>query len=101
MTFSLCLCISSVSATSPIVLLLHLVMSSFSSCYSQERLSHYKAPAYVLYTQNGEDFPRTANTKVQKYRLREMAVRALGLSNVKPHMEHEVNAQQLSGAPRV
>jgi fatty-acyl-CoA synthase len=45
--------------------------------FLRERLAHFKVPRYVMFV---EDFPLTITGKVQKYRIREAATRALGLS---------------------
>jgi fatty-acyl-CoA synthase len=45
-------------------------------CYG--RIAHYKVPRYV---EAVDEFPMTVTGKVQKYRLREMAVEALGLED--------------------
>jgi fatty-acyl-CoA synthase len=44
--------------------------------YCKGRIAHYKIPRYVLCV---EDFPMTVTGKIQKYRLREIAVEQLGL----------------------
>ncbi len=44
--------------------------------YCQERLARYKVPRYVHFV---ETFPMTVTGKIQKYRLREMAIAELGL----------------------
>jgi fatty-acyl-CoA synthase len=44
--------------------------------YARGRIAHYKVPRYVRCV---EEFPMTVTGKVQKYRLREMAVDQLGL----------------------
>ena len=40
------------------------------------RLAHFKVPRYVIFT---DEFPMTVTGKVQKYRLREIAIAELGL----------------------
>jgi fatty-acyl-CoA synthase len=42
-----------------------------------DQIAHYKVPRYVLFT---DDFPMTVTGKVQKYKLRELAIDALDLS---------------------
>jgi fatty-acyl-CoA synthase len=42
-----------------------------------DQIAHYKVPRYVLFT---DDFPMTVTGKVQKYKLREMAIETLDLS---------------------
>jgi len=44
--------------------------------YCKGRIAHYKVPRYVL---DIEEFPMTVTGKIQKYRLREIAVEQLGL----------------------
>jgi fatty-acyl-CoA synthase len=48
--------------------------------YARARMARYKAPKYVLFV---DEFPMTASGKIQKYKLREMAAEALGLTDVK------------------
>ena len=48
--------------------------------YARARMARYKAPKHVFFV---EQFPLTASGKIQKYKLREMAAEALGLSEVK------------------
>lgn len=45
--------------------------------FSKERLAYFKVPRYVMFV---DEFPMTVTGKVQKYRMREMAVERLGLS---------------------
>ncbi len=47
--------------------------------FCQGRIAHYKIPRYVA---SAEEFPMTVTGKIQKYRLRELAVERLGLQ---PH----------------
>jgi len=42
----------------------------------RQRVAHFKVPRYVRFT---DEFPMTASGKVQKFRLRERAMRELGL----------------------
>jgi fatty-acyl-CoA synthase len=49
--------------------------------YCRGRIAHYKVPRYVRFT---EEFPMTVTGKVQKYRMREIAVAELGLQGVGP-----------------
>jgi len=44
--------------------------------FSRTRIARYKVPKYVFFIQ---EFPLTANGKIQKYKLRELACRELGL----------------------
>ena len=44
--------------------------------YCSGRIAHYKIPRYVHIT---DDFPMTVTGKVQKFRMREMAIEQLGL----------------------
>jgi fatty-acyl-CoA synthase len=46
------------------------------AAFCDGRIAHYKVPRYV---ETATEFPMTVTGKVQKYRLREMAVEALGL----------------------
>jgi fatty-acyl-CoA synthase len=48
--------------------------------FCRARMARYKAPKYVFFV---EEYPLTASGKVQKYKLREMAAQALGLTEVK------------------
>ncbi len=45
--------------------------------FCRGRIAHYKVPRYVKFT---DDFPLTVTGKVQKFKMREMAVVELGLS---------------------
>ncbi|MEW6283048.1 MAG: AMP-binding protein, partial [Candidatus Eremiobacterota bacterium] len=44
--------------------------------YCRERLAHFKVPRYVKFT---SEFPMTVTGKIQKYRMRELAIQELGL----------------------
>ncbi len=44
--------------------------------YCEGKIAHYKIPKYVKFV---DEYPMTASGKVQKYKLREMAIRELGL----------------------
>lgn len=44
--------------------------------FCRERLAHFKVPRYVAFV---EKFPLTVTGKVQKYKIREVAIRELGL----------------------
>ena len=59
---------------------------------SQERIARFKAPKYVLYT--SKQFQLTASGKAQKFKLTEMAIRELGLQNIKLHMDDANKSQQ-------
>ncbi len=47
--------------------------------YCRERLAHFKVPRYVIFV---EEFPMTVTGKVQKFKMREIAVNELGLEMV-------------------
>ncbi|WP_287268031.1 AMP-binding protein [Thermogemmatispora sp.] len=49
--------------------------------FCQGQISHQKIPRYFLFT---ESFPMTASGKVQKFLLREQAVKELGLQEARP-----------------
>lgn len=44
--------------------------------FCRGQIAHYKVPRYVTFT---DEFPLTVTGKIQKYKLREMAIEALGL----------------------
>ena len=44
--------------------------------FCRGRIAHYKVPRYVRFT---DEFPMTVTGKIQKFRMREMAVEELGL----------------------
>ncbi len=46
--------------------------------FLRDRLAHFKVPRYIMFV---ETFPLTVTGKVQKYRIRELAARELGLVN--------------------
>ena len=46
--------------------------------YCREQIAHFKVPRYVRFT---DDFPMTVTGKVQKFRLREVAIAELGLED--------------------
>ena len=46
--------------------------------FCEGRIAHFKVPTYVAFV---DDFPMTVTGKIQKYRLREMAIADLGLEN--------------------
>ena len=48
--------------------------------YCQGRLAHYKVPRYVRFVQ---DYPMTVTGKIQKFKIREQAVRELGLGEMR------------------
>jgi fatty-acyl-CoA synthase len=48
--------------------------------YARARMARYKAPKYVFFV---DEFPMTASGKIQKFKLREMAAEALGLTDVR------------------
>ena len=47
--------------------------------YCRARLAHFKAPKYVKFVSS---FPTTVTGKIQKYKIREQAIRDLGLADV-------------------
>jgi len=47
--------------------------------FCRDRIAHFKVPAYVAFT---DEYPMTVTGKIQKFRLREMAVADLGLEKV-------------------
>jgi fatty-acyl-CoA synthase len=49
--------------------------------FCQGRLAHYKVPHYVRFVQ---DYPMTVTGKIQKFKIREQAVRELGLEGRTP-----------------
>jgi fatty-acyl-CoA synthase len=49
--------------------------------YCRGRIAHYKVPRYVRFT---DEFPMTVTGKIQKYKMREMAIAELGLEAVGP-----------------
>lgn len=52
--------------------------------YCKSKISHNKVPKYVLFKKE-HDFPLTATGKVQKFELRNISRRELGLEQVKSH----------------
>ena len=44
--------------------------------FCEGRIAHFKVPAYVAFV---DEFPMTVTGKIQKYRLRKMAIADLGL----------------------
>ena len=44
--------------------------------YCEGKIARYKIPRYVFFV---DEYPMTASGKIQKFRLREMAARELGL----------------------
>jgi fatty-acyl-CoA synthase len=44
--------------------------------FCKNKIAHYKVPRYVRF---GDDFPMTVTGKVQKYKMREISVKELGL----------------------
>ena len=49
--------------------------------YCQGRIAHYKVPRYVTFV---DEFPMTVTGKVQKYKMRDAAIEALGLAVPRP-----------------
>ncbi|MDY0340427.1 MAG: AMP-binding protein [Coriobacteriia bacterium] len=48
--------------------------------FARARMARYKAPKHVFFV---DEFPLTASGKIQKYKLREMAVKSIGVADVK------------------
>ncbi|MEG2851194.1 MAG: AMP-binding protein, partial [Raoultibacter sp.] len=48
--------------------------------YGIERMARYKVPKHVFFV---DDFPMTASNKIQKFKLRDMAVELLGRQGIK------------------
>jgi fatty-acyl-CoA synthase len=46
--------------------------------FARERIARYKAPRHVFFV---DEFPLTANGKIQKYKLREFACEQLGIQH--------------------
>lgn len=46
--------------------------------YCRERLAHFKVPRYVKFV---DDFPMTVTGKIQKFKMRELAIEELGLEH--------------------
>ena len=44
--------------------------------YCKGKVAHYKVPRYIRF---GNDFPMTVTGKVQKYKMREISIKELGL----------------------
>jgi fatty-acyl-CoA synthase len=49
--------------------------------YCADKIAHYKVPKYVTFV---DEFPMTVTGKVQKYKMRDAAVEALGLAEAQP-----------------
>ena len=47
--------------------------------YCQGKIAHYKVPRYVRFS---EDFPMTVTGKVQKYKMRQISIKELGLEEL-------------------
>jgi len=45
--------------------------------FCRERLAHYKVPRYVKFV---DEFPMTVTGKIQKFRMRQLAIEELGLA---------------------
>jgi fatty-acyl-CoA synthase len=43
------------------------------------KIAHYKVPRYVRF---GDDFPMTVTGKIQKYKMREVSIKELGLTEI-------------------
>ncbi|MFQ5537900.1 MAG: AMP-binding protein [Gemmatimonadota bacterium] len=65
--------------------------------FCREHLAHFKVPRYVKFV---EDYPLTVTGKIQKFRMREAAVRELGLEEVSgsPTSTEEPRGE-VAGAP--
>ena len=50
--------------------------SQYVRDFCRQRLAHFKVPRYVKFV---EEFPMTVTGKIQKFRMREMAIEELGL----------------------
>ena len=48
--------------------------------FCRGKIAHYKVPRYVRFS---EDFPMTVTGKVQKYKMREISIKELGLEEQK------------------
>ena len=46
--------------------------------FCRGKIAHYKVPRYVSFV---EDYPMTVTGKIQKFKLREMAIEELGLAD--------------------
>ena len=46
--------------------------------FCRDRIAHYKVPRYIRMV---EDFPTTVTGKVQKFQIRELMIKELGLSS--------------------
>jgi fatty-acyl-CoA synthase len=44
--------------------------------FCKGQIAHYKIPRYIMFV---DEFPKTVTGKVQKYKMREMAIRELDL----------------------
>ena len=47
--------------------------------FCREKISHFKVPRHIRFT---DQFPMTVTGKIQKFRLREIAIEELGLSEI-------------------
>ena len=56
--------------------------------FCRGRIAHYKVPRYVKFT---DEFPMTVTGKIQKFRMREMAVEELGLQAASRIERRELN----------
>jgi fatty-acyl-CoA synthase len=48
--------------------------------FCRDRISYYKIPKYVKFT---DEFPMTVTGKIQKFKMREIAVKELGLEKAR------------------
>ncbi len=44
--------------------------------FCKDKIAHYKVPRYIRFS---EDFPMTVTGKVQKFKMREISIKELGL----------------------
>jgi len=49
--------------------------------FCKDRITHFKVPRYWKFVEKAEDFPMTVTGKIQKFRMREIAVEELGLAS--------------------
>ena len=58
---------------------------SFSSSLYVLQVAKFKIPKYIKFV---NEYPLTVTGKVQKYKIREMATKSLGLEHIKPGGTH-------------
>jgi fatty-acyl-CoA synthase len=59
----------------------HTLSEDDVKAFCKGRIAHFKVPRYVLFT---DEFPMTVTGKIQKFKLRDIAVEQLGLSDTGP-----------------